>query len=163
MSCSKPEISSKQPKIIKKISVNQLFSLFYGELSIKQENDFESESEILFSEIEILKTKKLVFLRKSTRLNKKIKKRKNFTNFTSLNLLNFLTKRNEKDSDQKTKYYVCDFCLKPFKSSSSKGGHISRNHAGESKEYKKRKKSQHDRNIERKRNKFYKALLKDQD
>ncbi len=137
---------SKKRNRLKKIKLNKMERFL-----------FESDSEKIIGNGKLLSFKpRFVFTLKS---------RKNFAkryledeDFT-LKLFEFIKKRTKLLSSKPFEF-KCKICNVVYDNHSALGGHTSKNHPSESKDYSIRTKSLMFRKVERERNKFYKNLTK---
>jgi hypothetical protein len=119
---------------------------------LKNLEDFESEEESNLNDINIEEFEILNFVFcEERKINKRSKKD------GVINLYHFI---HENDANSKTKgrVYVCKFCNKKFHLFSALGGHISKNHPKQSKDYHYRKMSENNKIVERRRNNFWNAF-----
>jgi hypothetical protein len=126
------------------------------EISFKSEDDFDSgdDNSIKLESFENNDLKNLKF--NFCCEKKKEKNQKNHSEEV-FNLVSFI-KQKFAIHPKKKRLYICNFCQKKFDEPSSLGGHTSKNHPNQSKEYKYRKLSFQNRAIERKRIDFYNNL-----
>jgi hypothetical protein len=114
--------------------------------SKKEENIFENKITFLKKEKSSEKYENNVFM----------KTNKEFEKIEIINLVDYIKNRNEEIKLERT--FICEHCGMRFTEPSSLGGHTAKNHPNSSDCYKKRQIIIQGRNIEKKRNLFFKQL-----